>query len=382
MADTTTAFLTEQQVLIRNSARRVAAELVAPTAADRDRSRAWPHKELKALGELGFLGMLVPAEYGGAGAGFVEFCLAQEELAAADAGVATISHVHNIVARSIASEGNEAQKQRYLPALATGETIGAYLLTEPQAGSDTSALRASARRDGDHYVLNGTKQFVSNGNEAGVAIAFVITDQAASKRGASTFIIDPREPGYTVTRVESKMGQHTAHTVQVQLEDYRVSAENLLGAEGDGYQMALGSLSEGRIAIAALATGVARAALEAAVRYAHEREAYGKPIARLQAVSFDLAEMATQVEIAHQYYLHAARLCEAGLPCAKEASMAKLFASEIAEKVCSDALQIHGGYGYLSDFAVERYCRDVRICKIYEGTSHVQKLIISRHLGV
>ena len=381
MTDTTNPFFTEQQTLIRDSARRVAREIIAPTAAERDLTSAWPRNELKALAELGFLGMLIPEQYGGTGAGVLDFCLAQHEIAAVDAGLATIVHVHNFTALTIVEHGTEAQRQRYLPAMASGESIGAFLLTEPHAGSDTAALRATARRDGDHYVLNGTKQFISNGSEAGVGVAFAITDKAAGKRGASTFIIDPKQPGYHVARIEHKLGQHTAHTAQIVLEDYRVPASNLLGGEGAGYRTVMGGVSDGRIGIAFIAAGVARAALDAAVKYAKEREAYGAPIIKLQGVAFDLADMAAQVDVAFQYCLHVARLRDAGIDCIKEASIAKLFASEIAEKVCSDALQIHGGYGYLTDFAVERYLRDVRICKIYEGTSHVQKLIISRNLG-
>ncbi|MGF6780757.1 acyl-CoA dehydrogenase family protein [Paraburkholderia sp. GAS334] len=380
MTDLSTAFLTEQQILIRDSARRVATEIIAPTAAQRDVESAWPRSELKAMAELGFLGMLIPEEYGGTGAGVLDFCLAQHEFAAVDAGLATIVHVHNFTAMTLAENGTEEQKQRYLPAMARGESIGAFLLTEPHAGSDTAALRTSARRDGDHYVLNGTKQFISNGSEAGVGIAFAITDKSAGKRGATTFIVDPKQPGYCVTRVECKLGQHTAHTAQIALEDCRVSAENRLGAEGDGYRTVMGGLADGRIGIAFIAAGAARGALEAAIRYAGEREAYGAPVAKLQGVAFDLADMATQVDVAYQYCLHAARLRDTGVNCMKESSIAKLFASEIAEKVCSDALQIHGGYGYLADFPVERYLRDVRVCKIYEGTSHIQKLIISRNL--
>lgn len=380
MSDTSAAFLSEQEVMIRDSAKKVATEVVAPTAAERDKTGAWPHEELKAAAALGFLGMLIPEEYGGVGASFVEYCLAIEEISVADAGFGTIVHVHNSVGLTIARSGTEDQKRRYLPALASGERIGAFLLSEPHAGSDTAAFRTSARREGDHYVLNGSKQFISNGSEAGLGIVLSVTDRNAGKRGSSLLLVDPSTSGYNVARVESKYGQHTAHIAQIQLDDCRVPLENLLGQEGDGYQQTMGLLSHGRVAIAAQAVGVARAALEAALRYAQDREAYGKPIINLQAVSFDLADMATQVEVAHQFMLHAAKLCEADIPCAKEASMAKLFASEMAEKVCSDALQIHGGYGYLKDFPVERYCRDVRVCKIYEGTSHIQKLIISRNL--
>lgn len=380
MKDTSAAFLTDQQVMIRDAARKAAVELVAPTAAERDRTSAWPHKELKAVAELGFLGILIPEEYGGSGGSFIDYCLAIEAFSAADAGFGTIIHVHNTMALTIVRGGSEEQKRRYLPALARGEKIGAYLLSEPHAGSDTSAFRTSARRQGNQYVLNGTKQFISNGSEAGLALVLAVTDKEAGKRGTTLFIVDPAEPGYNVNRVERKLGQHTAHIAQIQLDDCHVPAENVIGVEGSGYQKTMSALSEGRVAIAAQAAGIARAALEAALNYAKDREAYGQPIIRLQGVSFDLADMATQVEIAHQFVLHTAKLCEAEIPCAKEASMAKLFASEIAERVCSDALQIHGGYGYLADFPVERYYRDVRVCKIYEGTSHIQKLIISRNL--
>ena len=381
MSDTSAAFLSEQETMIRDSARKVANEVVAPTAAARDESKAWPHDELKEVAKLGFLGMLVPEEYGGSGASFVEYCLAIQEFAAADAGFATILHVHNSLGLTMLGSATEEQKRKYLPKLSSGEHIGAFLLTEPHAGSDTAAFRTSAKRDGADYVLNGTKQFISNGSEAGLAIVLAVTDPAAVKRGKSLLLVDPKEPGYNVARVESKYGQHTAHLAQIDLNDCRVPAENLLGAEGAGYQQTMALLSNGRIAIATQAVGVARAALEAAIRYAQDREAYGAPIMKLQAVSFDLADMAMQVEVAHQYVLHAARLVEANIPCAKEASIAKLFASEMAEKVCSTALQIHGGYGYIKDFPVERYCRDVRVCKIYEGTSHIQKLIIARNLA-
>ncbi|AMO22747.1 acyl-CoA dehydrogenase family protein [Ramlibacter solisilvae] len=381
MNETSTTFLTEQELMIRESARKVAQEVVAATAAERDRTAVWPRDELKTVGALGFLGMLTPEAYGGSGASFVEYCLAIEEFAAADAGFATLMHVHNSVGFMISKAGTEAQKQKYLPKLATGEHIGAFLLSEPHAGSDTAAFRTFARREDSHYVLNGSKQFISNGSEAGVGLVLAVTDKAAGKNGSSLLIVDPKAPGYQVARVEHKLGQRSAHVAQIQLDDCRVPVDDLIGEEGSGYKRIMASLSEGRVAIAAVAIGAARAALEAAVKYAKEREAYGAPLIKLQGVAFDLADMATRVEVAHQFMLHAARLCEAGIPCAKEASMAKLFASEMAEKVCSDAIQIHGGYGYLTDFPVERYYRDVRVTKIYEGTSHIQKLIIARSLG-
>lgn len=380
MGDTSSVFLSEQEILVRDSARKVAAEVLAPTAAERDRTSAWPTKEVEALAGVGLAGMLISEEFGGSDVSFVEYCLAIEAIAAADAGVATLMHVHNSVGSSLNRLGNHEQKHRWLPKVASGNTIGAYLLSEPHAGSDTSAMSTSARRDGDHYVLNGTKQWISNGSEAGVGIVMARTDKSAGTKGYSLFVVDARDPAYKVLRVESKLGQHTAHTAQIQLDDLRVPIADRLGEEGSGYGMTMSLLSEGRVAIAALAVGVAGAALDAAIRYAKERKAYGRPIFELQAVNFDLADMATRVEIARQYTMHAARLCVAGVPCAKEASMAKLFASEMAEKVCSDAIQIHGGYGYVNDFPVERFYRDVRVTKIYEGTSHIQKLIIGRNL--
>ncbi|MGH6710587.1 MAG: acyl-CoA dehydrogenase family protein [Bradyrhizobium sp.] len=374
-------FFSDQQRMIRDTARKLGRDVLVPTAAERDRTSAWPTQELKVLAAQGFMGMTVPEEYGGSGAGFLAYCLAIEELSGADAGVGTIVHVHNLgAAHVIAKNGTAEQQQRLLPALASGEKIGAFLITEPQAGSETSALRTSARRDGDDFVINGTKQFISNGSEAGVAIIVARTNPDAGKRGFTTFLVEPPAKGYVVSRVEEKLGQRTAHTAQIQLEELRVPKENILGTLDGGYGIMMSGLSDGRIAVAAQAVGIAQAALEAAVRYAREREVAGKPIMELQGVSFALADMAAQVDIARQYYIYAARLLEAGLPCMKEAAIAKLFASEMAEKVCSEALQIHGGYGYLRDFPVERYCRDVRVCKIYEGTSNIQKLIIARNL--
>ncbi len=373
-------FLSEDNRMIREAALRIARDVIEPTAAARDREARWPTDELRVLGEQGFMGMLVPEEYGGSGSSFTDYCIALETFSGADCGLGTIFHVHNMSHYPIACFGTEEQKRRYLPAGARGERIGAWLLTEPQAGSDTAALRTTARRDGDHYVLEGSKQFISNGSEAGTAMALAVTDPAAGRRGVTAFILDPGSPGFEITRIEEKMGQRTAHTAQIRLDGVRVPAANILGEVGGGYRIAMSGLADGRIAIAAQAVGVAQAALDAAVRYAKDRSAYGKPIFELQAVSFRLAEMAAQVAVARQFYLHAARLLEAGLPCAKEAAIAKLHATEMAERVCSAALQTFGGYGYLQDFPVERYCRDVRVCTIYEGTSDIQKLIISRNL--
>lgn len=373
-------FLSEDLRLTREMAQKIARGVLAPTAAERDRKAAWPVRELRALGEAGLMGVLVPEAYGGSDMGFVAYCLIIEELARADCGVSTIVHVHNTCLYAIAVHGTEAQKQRFLPEGARGERVGASLLTEPQAGSDTAAFRTSAKLEGEDFVLNGAKQFISNGSEAGVALIHAITDPAAGRRGATFFLTDPRQAGYEVARVEDKMGQRTAHVAQIRLDNLRLNRDEVLGEVGAGYKIVMSLLSDGRIAIAAQAVGVAQAALDAATQYARERTAYGKPIMDLQAVSHRLAEMAAQVAVARQYYLHAARLLQAGLPCAKEASIAKLFASEMAERVCSDALQVHGGYGYLQDFPVERFCRDVRVTKIYEGTSDIQRLIIAKAL--
>ncbi len=374
------AFLSEQEIMIRESARRVATEVVSRTAAERDRSSAWPREEIRAVAEVGFMGMLAPQQYGGSGLTFTEYCLAIEEFAAADGGFATVMHVHNSTSHVLSSHGTEAQKQQYLPELASARRIGAFLLSEPHAGSDTAAFRTTARRDGDSYVINGSKQWISNGDEAGFAFVVAATGEQGTRDRFSLFIADPQHPGYQCVRVEEKLGQHTAHTAQIQLDNLRVPATNLIGEEGRGYSKVLALLSDGRIAIAALATGIARAALDAALRYAKDREAYGKPISELQAIRFDLAEMAMQVDLARQYTLYAARLVDARLPSVKEASIAKLYASEMAEKVCSAALQVHGGFGYVKDFPVERYFRDVCVTRIYEGTSNIQKLIIARQI--
>jgi alkylation response protein AidB-like acyl-CoA dehydrogenase len=380
MSIVSNALLSEQEIIIRESARRAATEVVGSTAADRDRTGAWPRAEITAVAELGFMGMLAPETHGGSGLSFVEYCLAIEEFAAADGGFATMMHVHNSAAHVLRSFGTEEQLAAHLPDLASAKRIGAFLLSEPHAGSDTAAIRTSAKRDGDDYLINGSKQWISNGSEAGFALVVAATADKNERNRFSLFIADPKDPGYQCLRIEKKLGQHTAHTAQIQLDNLRVPAKNLIGEEGRGYAKALSLLSDGRIAIAALAIGIARAALEAAIRYAKDREAYGKPLTALQAVSFDLAEMTMQVEVAHQYMLYAARLTDAGLPSVKEAAIAKLYASEMAEKVCSEALQIHGGYGYVNDFPVERYYRDVRVTKIYEGTSHIQKFIIARSI--
>jgi butyryl-CoA dehydrogenase len=373
--------LTDEQRQIRDTLRAFAREALAPHAASWDREHRFPREALRALGELGALGIVVPEDFGGAGLDYVSLAVALEEIAAGDGATSTIVSVQNsVVCGPILAFGSPAQKAKYLPSLARGETLGCFCLTEPQAGSDAGAIVTRAERRGDRYVLSGTKQFITSGANADVAIVFAVTDQSAGKKGMSAFIVDTSTAGYVVARVEDKLGQRASDTAQIVFEQCSVPAENLLGAEGDGYRIALANLEGGRIGIAAQAVGMARAALDAAITYARERHAFGKPIAGHQATSFRLADMATKVDVARQMVWHAAALRDAGEPCLKEASMAKLFASEMAERVCSDALQVHGGYGYVTDFAVERIYRDVRVCQIYEGTSDIQRLVIAREI--
>jgi butyryl-CoA dehydrogenase len=373
--------LTDTQIQIRDTARDFARERLAPGAAARDEAHAFPAAELKEMGELGFLGMLVPEEHGGSDTGVVTYASVLEEIAAGDGACSTILSVHSSVGcMPIVKFGTDEQKDRFLPKMASGEWIGGFALTEPQAGSDAANLRTRARRDGDHYVISGAKQFITSGRNGHVMIVFAVTDPNAGKKGISAFIVPTDTPGYEVVRVEDKLGQHSSDTCQLAFNDMRLPASLRLGEEGAGYRIALSNLEGGRIGIASQSVGMARAAFEAARDYAHERVTFGKPIIEHQAVAFRLADMATKIEAARQLILHAAQLREAGLPCLTEASMAKLFASETAEAVCSAAIQIHGGYGYLADFPVERIYRDVRVCQIYEGTSDVQRIVIARGL--
>lgn len=374
--------LTEEQAQIRDTARDFAQQQLAPFAAAWDRTGEFPREAVRAMGRLGFLGMTVPPEWDGVGADYVAFALAMEEIAAGEGAVATIMGAHNSVCcMPIAEYGTDAQKEKYLRPLARGELLGAFALTEPHAGSDASFLRTRAERRGDSYVINGTKQFITSGKNADIALVFAVTDSAACKRGISCFIVETTSPGYRVGRVERKMGQHASDTCEIVCEDLAVPVENLLGAEGEGYRIALSNLEGGRVGIGAQAVGMARAAFDIALRYAHQRESFGKLIIEHQAVAFRLADMATKIEAAHQLVLSAASLRSRGLPCLKEASMAKLFASEMAEQVCSDAIQTLGGVGYITDFEVERIYRGVRVTKIYEGTNDIQRLVISRALS-
>ena len=374
--------LNEAQRQIRDMARQFAQRELAPTAAARDQSRCFPREAFAKMGELGLLGMTVPAEFGGAGLDYVSYVLAIMEIAAADGATSTSLQVHSsLVCLSILRHGTAEQKERYLGPLARGELLGAFCLTEPGAGSDAAAITTRAARVGNKVVLNGTKQFITSGKSADLAIVFAVSDPDAGKRGLSAFIVPTASPGYTVARIEHTMGQRSSDHCQVVFENCEVLPEQMLGHEGEGLKIALGNLEGGRIGVAAQSVGMARAAYDAALAYAKERRTFGKPIIEHQAVGFRLADMATALQAAELMVLHAARLRDAGQPCLKEASMAKLFASETAERICSDAIQTHGGYGYLSDFPVERIYRDVRVCKIYEGTSDIQRLVIGRELA-
>ena len=375
--------LSESQRLIRDTMRSFARERLAPFAAEWDRNHAFPREALAELGHLGAYGIVVPERYGGAGLDYVSLAVALEEIAAGDGATSTILSVQNsVVCGPILAFGSDAQKERYLKPLAGGAKLGCFCLTEPHVGSDAAAIttRAELVKGGDGYVLNGVKQFITSGKHADVAVVFAVTDRTGGKKGISAFIVDTDAAGYIVARIEEKLGQRASDTAQIVFENCRVPTANLLGREGEGYRIALANLEAGRIGIAAQSVGMARSAFEAALGYAGERRSFGKPLVEHQAIAFRLADMATEIEVARQMVWHAASLRDAGEPCLKEASMAKLFASEMAERVCSAAIQIHGGYGYVADFPVERIYRDVRVCQIYEGTSDIQRLVIGRAL--
>jgi len=379
--------LTDDLVMVRDAVRTYVREEIAPHAAQWDRDSHFPAQALKGLADLGCYGITVPERWGGAGLSYQALALILEEIAAGDGATSTIISVNNCPVCSILMAwANEAQKQQWLTPLARGEMLGAFCLTEPQAGSDASSLRTTARLESDArgqavYVIDGVKQFITSGQNADVAIVMAVTDPAAGKRGISAFIVPTDTPGYLVERLETKAGQRASDTAQIRFEGCRIPASHRLGDEGEGYKIALSGLEGGRIGIAAQSLGMARAAFEAALRYAKDREAFGSPLFEHQAVQFRLADMATQIEAARQLISHAAALKDAGVPCLTQAAMAKLFASEMAERVCSEAIQIHGGYGYVNDFPVERIWRDVRVCQIYEGTSDIQKILIGRALA-
>lgn len=373
--------LNDDQLMIRDAVRAFAQEQLWPHAAKWDKEHHFPKEAHKGLAELGAYGICVPDQYGGAGLDYLTLAVVLEEIAAGDGGVSTTISVTNCPVNAILMRyGNETQKQRWLVPLAKGEMLGGFCLTEPHVGSDASALRTTATLDGDHYVLNGVKQFITSGQHGDVMIVIAVTDKAAGKKGMSAFIVPTNTPGYEVARLEDKLGQHSSDTAQINFDQCRIPAENLIGEEGEGYKIALSALEGGRIGIAAQSVGMARSALDYAIDYAKQRESFGQPIFNHQAVGFRLAECATQLEAARQLIWHAAALRDAGQPCLKEAAMAKLFASEVAEKICSAAIQTLGGYGVVSDFPVERIYRDVRVCQIYEGTSDVQKILIQRAL--
>ncbi|VWC32191.1 acyl-CoA dehydrogenase [Burkholderia aenigmatica] len=374
--------LNDEQEMIRDSMHAYAQERLAPNAAEWSRNHTFPSNALKELGELGALGVVVPEEWGGTGLDYLSLAVALEEIAAGDGATSTIVSVQNSLVCGITLKyGSTQQKEEWLPALAQGKSLGCFCLTEPHAGSDAAAIRTTAVRDGDDWVINGVKQFITTGKNADVAIVFAVTDKGAGRHGISCFLVPTHTKGYIVGRIEEKMGQHASDTAQILFEDCRVPASALMGNAGDGYRIALSNLEAGRIGIAAQSVGMARAAFEAALNYAKEREAFGKPIIEQQAVSFRLADMATSLDAARLMVWRAAKLKDGGLPCLKEASMAKMFASEAAESICSNAIQIHGGYGYVSDFPVERIYRDVRVCQIYEGANDIQRLVIGRALA-
>lgn len=374
--------LTPDQEMIRDAVRAFAQDQLWPHAAQWDKDHVFPREAHRGLAALGAYGICVPEAYGGAGLDYVTLALVLEEIAAGDGGTSTAISVTNCPVNAILMRyGSEAQKKRWLAPLAQGELLGAFCLTEPHVGSDAAALRTTATREGDGYVLNGVKQFITSGKNGQLAIVIAVTDKGAGKKGMSAFLVPTDTPGYIVARLEDKVGQHSSDTAQINFDNCRIPADSRIGEEGEGYRIALSALEGGRIGIAAQSLGMARSAFEVALAYAKDRQSFGKPIFEHQAVGFRLADCATQLEAARQLIWHAATLRDAGLPCLKEAAMAKLFASEMAERVCSAAIQTLGGYGYVSDFPVERIWRDVRVCQIYEGTSDVQKILIQRALA-
>ncbi|MBH9579086.1 acyl-CoA dehydrogenase family protein [Inhella proteolytica] len=375
--------LSEDHLAVQDAVRAFVQAEIAPHAAAWDKSHQFPAEQLKGLAQLGCYGVAVPPEYDGAGLDYLALAVILEEIAAGDGGTSTVVSVNNCPVCSILMAfANEEQKQEFLKPLARGDMLGAFCLTEPHVGSEAGGLKTTAVREGDDYVLNGVKQFITSGKNGDVAIVMAVTDKAAGKRGISAFIVPTNTPGYTVARIEEKMGQHSSDTAQILFENCRIPARYRLGEEGQGLKIALSGLEGGRIGIASQSVGMARAALEAALAYAKERVSFGQPIFEHQAIQFKLADMATQIEAARQLIWHAASLKDAGRPCLKEAAMAKLFASEMAERVCSAAIQVLGGYGYVNDFPVERIYRDVRVTQIYEGTSEVQKILIGRALAL
>ncbi|WP_370307782.1 acyl-CoA dehydrogenase family protein [Sinimarinibacterium flocculans] len=373
--------LNETQQAIADSVRAFAQARIRPQAPQFEQARAYPPALFEQLAELGLMGMTAPEDHGGAGADYVSYALSLIEIAAADGALSTILSIQNsLIVSALLKDGSPEQQQRFLPELMAGRMIGAFALTEADAGSDASALRTRAERVDGGYVLNGSKQFISSGRIAGLAIVFAVTDPAAGKKGISAFLVPTDRPGYVVDKVEHKLGQLASDTCSLRFDGLRIEDSLRLGAEGQGYRIALSNLEAGRIGIAAQCIGMARAALEIAAGYARERRSMGKAIIDHQAVGFRLADLAARLEAARQLVLHAAAVKDSGAPCLKEASMAKLIASETAEAVCSGAIQTLGGYGYLEEFGLAKIYRDVRVCQIYEGTSDIQRMVIARSL--
>ncbi len=372
--------LTAEQIAIRDVARDFARRAITPHALEWDRTETVPLETLRAAGALGLFGVNLPAAYGGAGADFTAYVLAMEELAYGDAGVCNTITATNSFGIKLRDFGTEDQKERFLRPVASGQHIACMALTEPQAGSDAAALTTRAERRGDRYVMNGVKSLITSGRTADTAMVVAVTDPAAGKRGISAFMVRTSAPGWTVLRSERKLGHRANDTCQIALDGLEVPAEDMLGQPGEGLKVAFSGLESGRIVVAAQAIGVARAAFDAALAYAKERKTFGKAIFEHQAVAFQLADMATEIEVARQMCLHAAALKQAGERCVREASMAKLYASQMSERVCSAAIQIHGGYGFVADYRVEKYWRDCRVFQLYDGTNEVQKIVIAREL--
>ncbi|VEF46435.1 short-chain acyl-CoA dehydrogenase [Bacillus freudenreichii] len=371
---------TEEQMMMRKMVRDFAESDIKPNI-EKMSAGEFPREIINKMGELGLMGITTPEEYGGAGMDFTSYIIAIHELSKVSATVGVILSVHTSVGTNpILQFGTEEQKKRFVPKLASGESLAAFCLTEPSAGSDAGAIKSRAVRDGDHYIINGSKVFITNGGEADIYIVFAVTDPSKGSRGISTFIVEKDTPGLRIGKDEKKMGLDGSRTVSLTFEDMKVPAENLLGEEGKGFKIAMANLNIGRIGIAAQALGIADAAFEAAVGYAKERQQFGKPIAEQQAVAFKLADMATAVEGAKLLLYRAADLCSSGKPCVKEVSMAKLFASKAAVENATEAIQVFGGYGYTKDYPVERFFRDAKVTEIYEGTSEIQRIVISKQL--
>lgn len=372
---------TETHHLIRETARKFALEKLAPGTIDRDEHEVFPYDAVKELGELGFMGMMVPEEWGGSGLDTASYAIAIEEISRVDASAGVIMSVNNsLVCYGLTEFGTDDQKQRYLRDLAAGRKLGAFALSEPEAGSDASNQRTTATRDGDFYVLNGTKNWITNGSTADLVLVMATTDRSKGAKGISTLIVEKGSAGFNVAKKERKLGIRSSDTVSLSFEDCRVPVTNRIGAEGDGFRFAMKTLEGGRIGIAAQALGIAQACLDASLAYAKERKAFDRPIAELQAIQFKLADMATSVEAARMLVLNACVLKQSGQPFGQAAAMAKLFASKTAVQAALEAIQIHGGYGYVREYLVERYLRDAKITEIYEGTSEIQRLVIARGL--